>query len=104
MVVKTKKAETKKSETKKPTKAAAAEDVVYERAREHVVPSPFPMTAPDGDIVDEMCQCGRLRSAHADMFAYGHGPSFDGRCEKFTWKAHAYASDGIRRRKTRKRA
>lgn len=43
-------------------------------------------------IVDEMCECGHLRSAHMDTFSVGHGrcrvPLCD--CKKFTWKEFVY--------------
>lgn len=54
----------------------------------HIRPNPFPLTLPNGQVItDERCVCGRLRSEHADTFSYGHGPSFDGQCRKFTWSS-----------------
>jgi hypothetical protein len=53
----------------------------------HSVPDPFPVHYHASSyIVDEECQCGQPRSEHEDRgLAYGHGPSFDGKCERFRW-------------------
>ena len=36
-------------------------------------------------ILNELCECGRLITEHADTIQPGHGPSLDGECPKFTW-------------------
>jgi hypothetical protein len=59
------------------------------KAQRHPQRSPFPLTLREkGDVivvVDERCKCGLLRSEHMDTTQYGHGMSFDGTCQKFTW-------------------
>lgn len=52
----------------------------------HRIKSPFPMQSKQlGEITDEVCVCGELRSAHADTLAYGHGGCSLSGCAKFTW-------------------
>jgi len=54
----------------------------------HEVESPFPVQTPNGQTIQgEVCDCGRTRDEHQDVLglAYGHGPSFEGDCLKFTW-------------------
>ena len=43
-------------------------------------------------IIDEICQCGHLRSAHADRHQTGHGACSFGMCDcsQFTWKDFVY--------------
>ena len=36
-------------------------------------------------ILNELCECGRLITEHADTIQPGHGASLDGVCPKFTW-------------------
>lgn len=58
----------------------------------HEHPSPFPVDTPDGGtVVNERCQCGALRTDHADTeYAFGHGGNDDTGCAKFRWAGHVY--------------
>ena len=47
------------------------------------------------DIIDEMCQCGHLKSEHNTtiVFAPGHGSCKNCECKQFTWKKIIYGKD-----------
>jgi len=42
------------------------------------------------EIVDEMCQCGHLKSLHGSRFVKGHGKCTVCNCEQFTWISFVY--------------
>ncbi len=54
-------------------------------------PNPFPMTYHNYDtgkdfvVIDELCACGGLWSAHNHTFGWGHGDCPPTDCVKFTW-------------------
>lgn len=59
--------------------------------------SPFPRKLPDGRVVvDELCQCGCLRSQHYHSIAWGHGCCRQEKqvcnCPKFAFKAFVFKS------------
>lgn len=65
-------------------------------AVEHTVKSPFPHKAKGGEVVvvDERCMCGGLRSEHKDTIAYGHGPSPQHGCLRFSWVGFVIQAPG----------
>lgn len=63
---------------------STARRLTYQRG--HHLDNPFPIKTNSGWIIDEQCVCGKARSLHRDTVAWGHGPTWDGQCAKFTWK------------------
>ena len=64
----------------------------------HAVDSPFPMQTKIGNILDEYCTCGHLRSKHYDTVAFGHGRCAQPLCEcqKFSWNCFL-TKEGVQR-------
>ena len=55
-------------------------------------PSPFPVATKRGVVIDEVCQCGAIRSEHEDTISYGHGPCIRTSCPKFSWARFVFMS------------